>query len=191
VVAWWGDQNLEPKVLVDDPETVPINDKQLAASSSIANKLPSPDHIWPCFSSAFLNALNQSEHVHNGNRGVAGLLMGVAVRNRIYAFIYEARTGGGSWQMMTDKSGVNSWPQIFGDTTSLVEMLNSQNPRERENIASLAKTKTPDEFAGTAKRWIEQTEKFQKEHRRSVTVGMPAYTLTLNCNGHVAGVSAL
>lgn len=184
VITWWGDHNLEPKVLAENPCAVQPGDMAFARNNSIADKLLMPEDVLPCFPTAFLTALNQTEHVHNGDRGTGGLLMGVAVQKRIYAFVYEVRGGKGSWQL-ADTSGVRVWPQVFGDTDSLAEMLKAQIPKE--DASALSGTRTIDEFTIMAKRWIMQTEQFQKDQKRVVSVGLPAYGILLRGDGTIKG----
>ena len=187
-IAWWGDHNLEPKVLADDPLVVPQGDRALATTNSICSRLPAPEKALPCFQRAFLNELNKAPEVHNGNRGLGGLIMCTSIENRIRAFVYHNTAGRGSWQLTSD-SGVQSWPQVFGDTSLLVRALQAMNPCE--DLAALTQAQTSDEFANRCRRWIEATENLQTAQGGPVTVGLPAYRLVLRSDGTMDGPRAL
>jgi hypothetical protein len=184
VIAWWGNYDLEPKALRDNPLTCQAGDREYAANNFIGDKLPQTEGVSPSFPDVFLKALNATPHVHNGNTGKAGLLMGVVIRKSIHAFVFEAKGGRGSWGL-TDSCGMRDWPQVFGDTDSLNKMLEAQNPKE--DLSDLTGSKTYGEFASKASRWIWQTERFQKGNARVPTVGLPAYGLELRIDGTIEG----
>lgn len=186
--AWWGDYDLEPQVLADDPTKVGPNKREFAAANCIWNKLPAPADARPCFQKAFLTEINKTPHVHNGNRQHGGLIMCLAMENRIRAFVYENTAGRGSWQLMDD-TGVQVWPQVFGNTASLRGALREMRPAE--NDALLLQARTTDKFAETCKRWIEATGNFEKAQHQCQTVGLPAFRLVLRSDGVIEGPTRL
>jgi hypothetical protein len=188
VMAWWGDHDLEPKALTDDPLLVQPGDKDHATANFIGDKLPRPEDVWPCFSSAFLKSLNEAEHVHNGKGGPAGLFMGVAVQNSIHAFVYEATSGKGSWKLRRDRKEPE-WPKCFGSTPSLGAML--QEHKSGEALSVLSEIKKSVEFTKLTRMWIEKTAAFQRLHGQPVTVALPSYKLVLRTNGTIEGPNVI